>query len=672
MLSNLSKPAGVLEGRMTSTLVMRNIDGATSQALFQESCYDPEVLNGVAPGERCIQSDDFGVYDLLFNMVNDRKTFYYDSTMLPMLSNLTDAEGGEGQDQLSPLENAEFTPFEALKQCHNARVGHHGARRTWEQLQKNFPGNLISYRAVQDFVAECPICQKDRLTDMKNSLTPLVRHLKRPSPKSRIGIDTLTVTPVDIHGNQYLTVIVNHFTKLVAGYPSKKHDAESTAAALYQYFSTYGLVDEIITDPGSEFMNEVISQLTNWFGITHVFSLVDRHESNGVEPTNREILRHLKALVMDERVKNKWSDPTVLPGVFWIINSQVSSESGVIPFHAHFGNQNATYHKIPEGLDDSEQTCEFVRLVSANLQLCADVSKSFQDKLVKERTKDSPPDMQNKFQTGDFVLLRMNPDQFLPNKLHPKFKGPYEVVSQYKNDVECKSLIYGSISKYHVSRLKLFHGECTPEELRERAFKLAQIDNDQYVLTTIHAYQGDIELRSTLFFEAEFFDGSKVWLPYSQDLFHTEQYELFIDRTPELLLCKYTVAVARVIAAEINASPIVEVNVGSKVFVNLRQYGSKWYEELGLEQFEYKKYMLPMEYTEWVGNQHRKIRIHCEIMDDVWNVNHLWVRQFGSVLIFDPGTMILIDEQFIFNHPEILSDRRREMILARCRNVLGL
>jgi hypothetical protein len=79
-----------------------------------------------------------------------------------------------------------------------------------------------------------------------------------------------------------------------------------------------------------------------------------------------------------------------------------------------------------------------------------------------------------------------------------------------------------------------------------------------------------------------------------------------------------------------------------------------------------------MEYTEWVGNQHRKIRIECELMEDTWTVNHLWVKQFGSLTVFDPAKMILIDEQFILNHPEILSERRRELTLQRCREVLGL
>jgi hypothetical protein len=138
------------------------------------------------------------------------------------------------------------------------------------------------------------------------------------------------------------------------------------------------------------------------------------------------------------------------------------------------------------------------------------------------------------------------------------------------------------------------------------------------------------------------------------------------------LLYKYTVEVARVITAEINAAPITAVDVGVRVFVSLRQYGSVWFEELALEDFEHKLYVLPMEYTEWVGNQHKKIRIECEVLEEIWTVNHLWVKQFGSLRVFDPARMILIDEQFVLNHPEILSERRRDQTLQRCREALGL
>jgi hypothetical protein len=459
----------------------------------------------------------------------------------------------------------------------------------------------------------------------------------------------------------------------VAGYPSKTHDAISTAGAMYQYFSTYGLIDEIISDPGTEFMNEVISNLNKWFGVHHVFSLVDRHESNGVEPTNREILRHLKALVMDERILNNWSDITVLPGIFWIINSQVSSESGVIPFHAHFGNQNATYFKIPDSSDQKEVTNEYVKLLSANLELINSISKRFQENLAAERTKDSLPEFQNQYQPGDFVLFQMNPEQHLPHKLHPKFKGPYEVVSQVKNDVECRDLIHGSISKFHVTRLKLFHGECSSEELKQRAFEMAQIDNNQYILVKIHGYRGDFTAqRKGMEFDLEFLDGSRIWKRYSKDIFDTEVYVNFINKTPELYFYNFTVEVATSIAATLKKSVISHVDVGTICYVDLRFFGCEEYENLGLKDYEYINYFVPFEYVEWKKSDHTEIEVYSELFLHRMTVNNLWIRQFGYRTSFVPTTSIIIDEQFILNHENAVPKRNRKRVIKNCKTSLGI
>ena len=230
----------------------------------------------------------------------------------------------------------------------------------------------IPYRVVDEFVSTCAICQKDRL-GMTDALTPLIRVLKPEHKRSVVGIDTLTITPPDQEGNQYITVIVNHFTKLTGLYPSKTHTAIDAAQALFQYCCTFGLIDSIISDPGSEFMNEVLENLTKWFGIRHIFSLVDRHESNGVERTNQSILRHLKALVMDERIQHQWSHCTVLPLIQFMLNSFDNSESGVIPFHATFGSADATYFQLPnarekEGDDELTITQSYVKLLDTNLK----------------------------------------------------------------------------------------------------------------------------------------------------------------------------------------------------------------------------------------------------------------------------------------------------------------
>jgi hypothetical protein len=180
-----------------------------------------------------------------------------------------------------------------FRQVHGGRMGHFGARETWRMLNKYFPGHQLPYKVIAELVATCAVCQKDRL-GMLDVIAPVIRHLKQTHKRAMIGLDTLMMTPMDKDGFCLLIVIVNFFTKHVALYPGKDHSALTVATALFQYCCTYGLIDAIITDPGSEFMNEVVDHFLKWLGIpNHRVSLVDRHESNGVEGTNNPLSQSL-------------------------------------------------------------------------------------------------------------------------------------------------------------------------------------------------------------------------------------------------------------------------------------------------------------------------------------------------------------------------------------------
>ena len=141
---------------------------------------------------------------------------------------------------------------------------------------------------------------------MTENIQPLIRHIKPHHQRSRVGVDRLTVTPTDKYGNTCAVVIVKHFTKHVGVYPSVDYTAKTIATALFQYFCTFGLFDKIWSDPGSDILSDVVAQLNQWFGIRDVVSLVDRHESNGIEGSNKLILRLLKTLVHEERMAKKW------------------------------------------------------------------------------------------------------------------------------------------------------------------------------------------------------------------------------------------------------------------------------------------------------------------------------------------------------------------------------
>jgi hypothetical protein len=67
---------------------------------------------------------------------------------------------------------------------------------------------------------------------MVDQIKPLIKHLKPEHHCKAIGFDTLTVTPPDDNGNQYLDVIVDHYIKHCQIYAYATHSAETTATSL--------------------------------------------------------------------------------------------------------------------------------------------------------------------------------------------------------------------------------------------------------------------------------------------------------------------------------------------------------------------------------------------------------------------------------------------------------
>ena len=123
-------------------------------------------------------------------------------------------------------------------------------------------------------------------------------------------------------GRSTITVIVDLVTGITRIYPRKELTAEGTAECVIDFIVTYGLYTEWHTDPGSDFTSEVMKLVTKYLGIeTHIVSLVDRHESNGVERVIKEVLRHLSALVNEERTRTRWARKTTIKCIEFILNN---------------------------------------------------------------------------------------------------------------------------------------------------------------------------------------------------------------------------------------------------------------------------------------------------------------------------------------------------------------
>ena len=115
----------------------------------------------------------------------------------------------------------------------------------------------------------------------------------------------MTVTPADKEGHCCVHVMKLIPSRMVGLYPAKDYSALGVASALFEFFTTYGITDVFISDPGS-ITASVTQLLLSWFGVRLRLSLTDRHESNMTEFSHQEMLRFLSALVHEERLIDSW------------------------------------------------------------------------------------------------------------------------------------------------------------------------------------------------------------------------------------------------------------------------------------------------------------------------------------------------------------------------------
>ena len=558
-----------------------------------------------------------------------------------------------------------WTPEEMFKAVHGGRNFHKGIRRTYNDLNDRFPGHKIPKRIVEDWIQECPQCQKDRL-GMTNFIEPMVRHIKPPYARSRVGVDNLAMTPADENGNQHLIVIVCHFTKYVWGMPAKSYTAPTIASALFVYFSMFGLFDELWSDPGSDLMSEVVAQLNKWLGVKHVVSLVERHESNGVEGSNKQILRHMRTLVHDERIVKQWSEPTTLCSVFFVINDEINSETGVRPFDAKFGRIDGPYFRLPEDALPADITHQWVQALDEKLRTIRKISKDYQDVLIKKRVTKTDEKYRNIYYPGDLVLFQRDPTQHLPTKLSMHYTGPWEVVQHHKNDVQIRHLATHEMKEVHVERLKMYYGN------KEAAYEASLTDADQYVVEAVIAWRGTVKERSYMFFKVKYADGDIVWVPWSKDLEACQPYETMVLAEKPLFLLRFKTSIAEKERALLNRKPITEVKPGDNVYVDLRFWDPVWYDQLNLPETYERIHVVPCSFAEWKDNTHKKINLRCDMFDETLLLQHYDVYCYGTIRQFNVTTMILVDELFCINHPNVLpDDARRSVLLQKYKSTIS-
>jgi hypothetical protein len=473
--------------------------------------------------------------------------------------------------------------YERFRKVHNSTVGHNSFVRTHELYNAAFPDAKVPMSFIKEMILMCPVCSKTAATNLKPTrYTPAIKTLIQSEPFSMLGIDTLEIG-LDRRGNKYLIVVVNFFSHHVDFYPVPDKTANTLVQALVSYASTFPLCKEIRSDPGPDLTSEVVQRVNELMGVKHSFSIANRHESTGVESTNRLILRHIRNMCLELNVRDCWSDPLYLQPLKFVLNTYPHTYTGVSPWLLTFGTDafNSLPYPISESLDvDSAPT--LVRDLDQHLKNLREQTKMFQEslklKLVAGRMQ------AERIPIGELVLLDTDIKHLRPQKLSASRRGPYQVHAQNSNNVLLRDLVTGALFEAHIGKLSLFCGTM------DQALHLARYDHHEFTVRAILSWQGDPFRRSEMSFQVLYTDGDKCWKPY-REVVGLEAFDTLVNLNPELYILNSNAASTPLFVRTANKKKPNFV-LPYTCFVDLRIWGPSWYLNLGLPDAATTRYVV--------------------------------------------------------------------------------
>ena len=180
------------------------------------------------------------------------------------------------------------------------QLGHFGVKRTYSLLEPTFWWAGM-HEQVARVVASCQVC--DRVKASFNVKDSVLKPLPIMGLGYRWSCDLAGPFPVSKTGNQYVMVMIEHFSKWIELVPLKYNTSEETAKAFLQVCTHYGAPAEVLTDQGQEFQGE-FDTLCKELLIDHRETSRDHPQADGlaeraVQTTKRAIRKYVLTNAVD-------------------------------------------------------------------------------------------------------------------------------------------------------------------------------------------------------------------------------------------------------------------------------------------------------------------------------------------------------------------------------------
>ena len=425
-----------------------------------------------------------------------------------------------------------------LATVHNDVAGHFAVNKTLEALRNipevraaiiNEPLMLRGLRAkCRRYINECATCQKHSFAKIVNRAAPFT--VSEYSPMDTYMIDYIEGLPEDSEGHKNIVVIVDCFSRFCTLHATKTTGSEELARKLLHHSSLFGSPCRLVSDRGSALTSDLIKDYIALVGTEHIKTLTASKEENAiVERLNREVMRHLRNIVFDRQVYEKWSH--MLPFINRILITTTHSSTGMSPAEIVYGRSIHLERGILAPLGEEVET---IQKKSSYKEYITNMWNSQQTIISKARSNLETKDAKNiaqrleanegevtRFPIHSYVLaepLNYFTIRKETNKLKTILKGPFKVVAISDDSAKYTvlNLVRMRLRVYHVSALRAFHARPEDTDLTKYAVR----DSNFYMVRSIKGFKPKTfklgDSRKTLEFQIEWdIDGSLTWEPWS-------------------------------------------------------------------------------------------------------------------------------------------------------------
>ncbi len=344
----------------------------------------------------------------------------------------------------SPVEN--FKLLNELRQVHSDAVGHVGALKTYRRLRmlQSLPWDLSATQIqaeVSRFIAACPTCQKAASFPPPQGSD---RWIRKP-PFREISIDVLEMPFPDSDGNHKVFVVIDSFSRAIELFPLPFADASRVAECLYAIYCRYYRTAVVRCDNAKAFLGSVVTQLIALLGSqTHAVTPFAHWQNGQVERSHREVLRHLRALIMSGNCgtnsERRWS--TLLHGARRIMMNTICSSTGVTPNDLVFGgfadSDESLFQEPSFKPSNSEQPESFVAELQQEQVAMLARAEDYQQARFEFLMSKSDDSGDSSLTAGDWVLCYRGglPHGRVRDKLQFPWTGPWRVLNRNGDDAD--------------------------------------------------------------------------------------------------------------------------------------------------------------------------------------------------------------------------------------------